>query len=123
MRGLGPWGCPVLPVRGCHGGSARLILRALVPLPASSVLVFSGWPSRSWERGPGHESDLTARRALQDIVNRDADTDIWKTILSEVRLVHLNTSAVLKVPAHSGWLGLCPKPTGPGHPTPPDHAF
>ncbi|XP_023392326.1 protein O-mannosyl-transferase 1 [Pteropus vampyrus] len=31
-----------------------------------------------------------------DIVNRDADTDIWKTILSEVRLVHLNTSAVLK---------------------------
>lgn len=32
-----------------------------------------------------------------DIVNRDADTDIWKTILSEVRLVHLNTSAVLKV--------------------------
>ncbi|XP_015989350.2 protein O-mannosyl-transferase 1 isoform X6 [Rousettus aegyptiacus] len=32
-----------------------------------------------------------------DIVNRDADTDVWKTILSEVRLVHLNTSAVLKV--------------------------
>nr|XP_028571098.1 protein O-mannosyl-transferase 1 isoform X2 [Podarcis muralis]XP_028571099.1 protein O-mannosyl-transferase 1 isoform X2 [Podarcis muralis] len=32
-----------------------------------------------------------------EIVNRDSDTDVWKTILSEVRLVHVNTSAVLKL--------------------------
>ncbi|XP_062063327.1 protein O-mannosyl-transferase 1 isoform X3 [Lepus europaeus] len=32
-----------------------------------------------------------------DIVNRNSDTEIWKTILSEVRFVHLNTSAVLKL--------------------------
>lgn len=32
-----------------------------------------------------------------DIVNRESDAAIWKTILSEVRLVHLNTSAVLKL--------------------------
>ncbi|XP_044519901.1 protein O-mannosyl-transferase 1 isoform X3 [Gracilinanus agilis] len=31
-----------------------------------------------------------------DIVNRESDSDIWKTILSEVRFVHVNTSAVLK---------------------------
>ncbi|XP_044776631.1 protein O-mannosyl-transferase 1 isoform X3 [Neomonachus schauinslandi] len=31
-----------------------------------------------------------------DIVNRESDTEVWKTILSEVRLVHVNTSAVLK---------------------------
>ncbi|XP_024907015.1 protein O-mannosyl-transferase 1 [Pteropus alecto] len=84
-----------------HGMTTRFLNTHDVAAPlsphSSSVLVFGGWPSRSWERGPGHESDLTTRRALQDIVNRDADTDIWKTILSEVRLVHLNTSAVLKV--------------------------
>ncbi|KAJ7308001.1 hypothetical protein JRQ81_008501 [Phrynocephalus forsythii] len=32
-----------------------------------------------------------------DIVNRETDGDVWKTILSEVRLVHVNTSAVLKL--------------------------
>lgn len=32
-------------------------------------------------------------------MNRESDAAIWKTILSEVRLVHLNTSAVLKVRA------------------------
>ncbi|XP_013909465.1 PREDICTED: LOW QUALITY PROTEIN: protein O-mannosyl-transferase 1-like [Thamnophis sirtalis] len=32
-----------------------------------------------------------------EIVNRDSDNEIWKTILSEVRLVHVNTSAVLKL--------------------------
>ncbi|XP_069465394.1 protein O-mannosyl-transferase 1 isoform X2 [Ambystoma mexicanum] len=32
-----------------------------------------------------------------DIVNRESDTDVWKTILSEVKLVHVNTSAVLKL--------------------------
>ncbi|XP_006754245.1 PREDICTED: protein O-mannosyl-transferase 1 [Myotis davidii] len=32
-----------------------------------------------------------------DIVNRESDAEIWKTILSEVRLVHLNTSAILKL--------------------------
>ncbi|XP_039201115.1 protein O-mannosyl-transferase 1 isoform X3 [Crotalus tigris] len=32
-----------------------------------------------------------------EIVNRDSDNEIWKTILSEVRLVHINTSAVLKL--------------------------
>ncbi|XP_061459847.1 protein O-mannosyl-transferase 1 isoform X1 [Rhineura floridana] len=32
-----------------------------------------------------------------EIVNRESDTDVWKTILSEVRLVHVNTSAVLKL--------------------------
>ncbi|XP_069333080.1 protein O-mannosyl-transferase 1 isoform X5 [Eulemur rufifrons] len=31
-----------------------------------------------------------------EIVNRESDTDVWKTILSEVRFVHVNTSAVLK---------------------------
>lgn len=36
---------------------------------------------------------------LQDIVNREADAEVWKTILSEVRLVHVNTSAILKVRA------------------------
>ena len=40
----------------------------------------------------------------QDIVNRDSDTEVWKTILSEVRLVHVNTSAVLKVKGHRVWL-------------------
>ncbi|XP_013362067.1 PREDICTED: protein O-mannosyl-transferase 1 isoform X3 [Chinchilla lanigera] len=32
-----------------------------------------------------------------DIVNRQSDKDTWKTILSTVRFVHLNTSAVLKL--------------------------
>ncbi|ROL40956.1 Protein O-mannosyl-transferase 1 [Anabarilius grahami] len=32
-----------------------------------------------------------------DVVNRESDREIWKTILSEVRLVHVNTSAVLKL--------------------------
>ncbi|XP_026862099.2 protein O-mannosyl-transferase 1 [Electrophorus electricus] len=32
-----------------------------------------------------------------DITNRESDRDVWKTILSEVRLVHVNTSAVLKL--------------------------
>ncbi|XP_058927433.1 protein O-mannosyl-transferase 1 isoform X1 [Kogia breviceps] len=32
-----------------------------------------------------------------DIVNRESDTDVWKTILSEVRFVHVNTSAILKL--------------------------
>nr|XP_042710216.1 protein O-mannosyl-transferase 1 isoform X3 [Chrysemys picta bellii] len=34
---------------------------------------------------------------LQEIVNRELDTDVWKTILFEVRFVHVNTSAVLKL--------------------------
>uniref|UniRef100_H3BD43 Protein O-mannosyl-transferase 1 n=1 Tax=Latimeria chalumnae TaxID=7897 RepID=H3BD43_LATCH len=32
-----------------------------------------------------------------EIVNRQSETDVWKTILSEVRFVHVNTSAVLKL--------------------------
>ncbi|XP_007942533.1 protein O-mannosyl-transferase 1 [Orycteropus afer afer] len=32
-----------------------------------------------------------------EIVNRESDTDIWKTIMSEVRFVHVNTSAILKL--------------------------
>ncbi|XP_046307603.1 protein O-mannosyl-transferase 1 isoform X3 [Marmota monax] len=32
-----------------------------------------------------------------DIVNRKSDRDVWKTILSEVRFVHVNTSAILKL--------------------------
>ncbi|KAA0716582.1 Protein O-mannosyl-transferase 1 [Triplophysa tibetana] len=32
-----------------------------------------------------------------DILNREADREAWKTILSSVRLVHVNTSAVLKL--------------------------
>ncbi|XP_051041119.1 protein O-mannosyl-transferase 1 isoform X4 [Phodopus roborovskii] len=32
-----------------------------------------------------------------DIVNRESSQDTWKTILSEVRFVHVNTSAVLKL--------------------------
>ncbi|AWP07746.1 putative snRNA-activating protein complex subunit 4 [Scophthalmus maximus] len=32
-----------------------------------------------------------------DISDREAESEVWKTILSEVRLVHVNTSAVLKL--------------------------
>ncbi|XP_038131239.1 protein O-mannosyl-transferase 1 isoform X3 [Cyprinodon tularosa] len=32
-----------------------------------------------------------------DIYNREAESEVWKTIRSEVRLVHVNTSAVLKL--------------------------
>ncbi|XP_037014427.2 protein O-mannosyl-transferase 1 isoform X2 [Artibeus jamaicensis] len=32
-----------------------------------------------------------------DVVNRDSDAETWKTILSEVRFVHVNTSAILKL--------------------------
>uniref|UniRef100_A0A3Q2T130 dolichyl-phosphate-mannose--protein mannosyltransferase n=1 Tax=Fundulus heteroclitus TaxID=8078 RepID=A0A3Q2T130_FUNHE len=32
-----------------------------------------------------------------DIYNREAESEVWKTIVSEVRLVHLNTSAILKL--------------------------
>ncbi|XP_021038443.1 protein O-mannosyl-transferase 1 isoform X2 [Mus caroli] len=32
-----------------------------------------------------------------DIVNRESKRDTWKTILSEVRFVHVNTSAILKL--------------------------
>ncbi|XP_023400585.1 protein O-mannosyl-transferase 1 isoform X2 [Loxodonta africana] len=32
-----------------------------------------------------------------EIVNRESDTDVWKTIMSEVRFVHVNTSAILKL--------------------------
>ncbi|XP_062372137.1 protein O-mannosyl-transferase 1 [Sardina pilchardus] len=32
-----------------------------------------------------------------DILNRESERESWKTILSEVRLVHVNTSAVLKL--------------------------
>lgn len=32
-----------------------------------------------------------------DITNRESERDVWKTILSEVRLIHVNTSAVLKL--------------------------
>ncbi|XP_038637634.1 protein O-mannosyl-transferase 1 isoform X2 [Scyliorhinus canicula] len=32
-----------------------------------------------------------------EIVNRDANNEVWKTILSEVKLLHVNTSAVLKL--------------------------
>ncbi|XP_031225645.1 protein O-mannosyl-transferase 1 isoform X2 [Mastomys coucha] len=32
-----------------------------------------------------------------DIVNRESNQDTWKTILSEVRFVHVNTSAILKL--------------------------
>uniref|UniRef100_A0AAZ3REV9 dolichyl-phosphate-mannose--protein mannosyltransferase n=1 Tax=Oncorhynchus tshawytscha TaxID=74940 RepID=A0AAZ3REV9_ONCTS len=36
-----------------------------------------------------------------DIANREAEQDVWKTILSEVRLIHINTSAVLKLSGSS----------------------
>ncbi|KAM3911343.1 protein O-mannosyl-transferase 1 isoform 1-T2 [Leptodactylus fuscus] len=32
-----------------------------------------------------------------EIINRESDRDAWKTILSEVKLVHVNTSAALKL--------------------------
>lgn len=32
-----------------------------------------------------------------EIVNRETENEIWKTILSEVKLLHVNTSAVLKL--------------------------
>lgn len=52
-------------------------------------------------------------------MNRESDTEVWKTILSEVRLVHVNTSAVLKVKGlrlwltHPGWGRLMAQITGP----------
>ncbi|XP_057680911.1 protein O-mannosyl-transferase 1 isoform X2 [Corythoichthys intestinalis] len=36
-----------------------------------------------------------------DIVNREEDSEVWKTIVSEVRFVHVNTSAVLKLSGSS----------------------
>ncbi|TRY95916.1 hypothetical protein DNTS_021436 [Danionella cerebrum] len=36
-----------------------------------------------------------------EIVNRESDREIWKTILSEVRLLHVNSSAVLKLSGSS----------------------
>lgn len=42
---------------------------------------------------------------LQDIVNRESNRDTWKTILSEVRFVHVNTSAILKVKGSSAYAG------------------
>ncbi|XP_064346701.1 protein O-mannosyl-transferase 1 isoform X2 [Camelus dromedarius] len=41
--------------------------------------------------------DLWGRRQSPDIVNRESDAEVWKTILSEVRFVHVNTSAILKL--------------------------
>ncbi|MGH0138746.1 UNVERIFIED_CONTAM: hypothetical protein FKN15_019306 [Acipenser sinensis] len=32
-----------------------------------------------------------------EVVNRESEREVWKTILSEVRLVHINTTAVLKM--------------------------
>ncbi|KAJ8285586.1 hypothetical protein GJAV_G00028510 [Gymnothorax javanicus] len=36
-----------------------------------------------------------------EIVNRESNKEVWKTILSEVQLVHINTSAVLKLSGNS----------------------
>ncbi|KAG9354442.1 hypothetical protein JZ751_001152 [Albula glossodonta] len=36
-----------------------------------------------------------------EIVNRESNREVWKTILSEVQLVHVNTSAVLKLSGSS----------------------
>ncbi|XP_077480590.1 protein O-mannosyl-transferase 1 isoform X1 [Stigmatopora argus] len=36
-----------------------------------------------------------------DIINRVEDSQVWKTIVSEVRLVHVNTSAILKLSGSS----------------------
>ncbi|KAM9324314.1 protein PRRC2B [Gastrophryne carolinensis] len=36
-----------------------------------------------------------------EIVNRESDRDTWKTILSEIKLLHVNTSAVLKLSGSS----------------------
>ncbi|MFT7805001.1 protein O-mannosyl-transferase 1 isoform X1 [Arapaima gigas] len=36
-----------------------------------------------------------------DVVNRESERGVWKTIVSEVRLVHVNTSAVLKLSGQS----------------------
>lgn len=52
-------------------------------------------------------------------MNRESDAEIWKTILSEVRLVHVNTSAVLKVRAGRPSLHLGPQICGPGRACPP----
>lgn len=37
-------------------------------------------------------------------MNRESDTEVWKAVLSEARLVHVNTSAVLRVRARRVWL-------------------
>ncbi|XP_043914336.1 protein O-mannosyl-transferase 1 isoform X2 [Protopterus annectens] len=36
-----------------------------------------------------------------EIMNRESEKEVWKTILSEVRFVHVNTSAVLKLSGQS----------------------
>ncbi|KAG7269000.1 hypothetical protein CRUP_033492 [Coryphaenoides rupestris] len=46
--------------------------------------------------------DFNVSMAIQnlwrvDISNREAESEVWKTIVSDVRLVHVNTSAVLKL--------------------------
>lgn len=101
QRGPGALGLP----RAARAWLSRRLsppaLQSHAPPPASPVPVVGGWPLRSCGRGPGARTRADRQHAWQDIVNRDADTDVWKTILSEVRLVHLNTSAVLKVPALS----------------------
>ena len=47
--------------------------------------------------------DVCACLCVQDISNREAESEVWKTIVSDVRLVHVNTSAALKVPPLPTW--------------------
>lgn len=82
----------------------RLLWVCCQLVPGSPAQPLPQWVSEQglplggvWEVGRG----LMARPAAQDILNRKSDTEIWKTILSDVRLVHVNTSAVLKVGTHS----------------------
>ena len=49
------------------------------------------------------DEDVCWCLCVQDISNREAESEVWKTIVSDVRLVHVNTSAVLKVPPPPSW--------------------
>lgn len=72
------------------------------------------WSSSLHLTKPERESTNGLDLLLQDIVNRESDTDVWKTILSEVRFVHVNTSAILKVSDTASW--SCPEGQTEGGP-------
>lgn len=64
--------------------------RSNMETPLTFILI-SGWNAFYWA------CCLLVCLCGQDISNREAESEVWKTILSEVRLIHVNTSAVLKV--------------------------
>lgn len=90
-------GCPPRPVRHgdivqlVHGMTSRFLNSHDVAAPMSPhAQEVSGYVD--------FNVSMPAQNLWRvDIFNREAESDVWKTILSEVRLIHLNTSAVLKL--------------------------